>query len=320
MRIISSVLVSAHSSAPTGSGDCVPERIYVQIPAYRDLELLPTVMDLLARARHPERLTIGVAWQFGPGDGYIGKALLQLPNVKVLSIPAAESLGCNWARQLLQKRWDGQEYTLFLDSHHRFVSGWDESLVRMHRDLQDSGVEKPILTSYLPPYDPAENPAGWIETVYRMAVAERRWGMPFQLTGHPVRDWRRLTSPLAAYFVSLHMLFAEGAFNMDVPFDPRIYFFADEVAIALRAYTHGYDLFHPNVVLGWHLYDRRTRTTHWADHSEWERLNEISIKRLRQLFSGVLMDEYAVGGARTISEYESYAQVTLLNTPRTGSG
>ena len=27
--------------------------------------------------------------------------------------------------------------------------------------------------------------------------------------------------------------------------DPGIYFFADEVAVALRAFTHGYDLFHP---------------------------------------------------------------------------
>jgi hypothetical protein len=290
----------------------VPERIYVQIPAYRDLELIPTVTDLLGQARNPKDLTVGIAWQFGPGEEGMGQALRQLPGVQVLGITAAESQGCNWARQLLQERWDGQEYTLFLDSHHRFVPDWDESLLRMYRGLRESGVERPILTSYLPAYDPVTDPAGRIETVYRMTVAERYWRMPFQLVGHPVRDWRRLTSPTAAGYVSLHMLFAEGRFNEQVPFDPGVYFFADEVAVALRAYTHGYDLFHPHVVLGWHLYDRRTRTTHWADHPDWGARNQVSIERLRQLFSGTLMDEYALGTVRTISAYESYAQVTLL--------
>jgi hypothetical protein len=290
----------------------VAERIYVQIPAYRDLELVPTVTDLLARARNPEHLTVGIAWQFGPGEDGVGQALRRLPAVQVLSVAAAESQGCNWARQLLQERWDGQEYTLLLDSHHRFVPAWDELLLRMHRELRESGVEKPILTGYLPPYDPVTDPAGRIEAVYRMAVAERHWGMPFKLVGHPVRDWRRLTSPMAAGYVSLHLLFAEGRFNEQVPFDPSIYFFADEVAIALRAYTHGYDLFHPHVVLGWHLYERRTRTTHWADHPDWRARNQISIERLRQLFAGILSNEYALGAVRTISDYESYAEVTLL--------
>ena len=66
-----------------------------------------------------------------------------------------------------------------------------------------------------------------------------------------------------ARFVSLHFLFTEGSFNQEIPFDPAIYFFADEIAIALRAYTLGYDLFHPHRILGWHLYDRTTRATHW---------------------------------------------------------
>jgi hypothetical protein len=290
----------------------VPERIYVQIPAYRDLELVPTVTDLLARARNPDHLTVCVAWQFGPGEEGVGQALRQVPGVRVLGIAATESQGCNWARRLLQERWDGEEYTLFLDSHHRFVPGWDESLLRMHRELRESGVERPVLTSYLPAYDPGTDPAGRIETVYRMAVAERYRGIPFRLVGHPVRGWRQLTSPPAAGYVSLHMLFAEGRFNEQVLFDPGIYFFADEVAVALRAYTHGYDLFHPHVVLGWHLYDRRTRITHWADHPDWGVRNRVSIQRLRQLFSGTLTDEYALGPVRTISEYESYAQVSLL--------
>lgn len=176
----------------------MPERIYIQIPAYRDPELIPTVTDLLAQARHPERLTICIAWQYGPGESAIGQALQRLPCVQVLGIPSSESEGCNWARRLLQEQWDGQECTLFLDSHHRFKQGWDESLILMYRKLRESGVDRPILTSYLPPYQPETDPAGRTEAVYRMAVAERHWGMPFRLIGHPVPSWRRLNSPLPA--------------------------------------------------------------------------------------------------------------------------
>src|SRR5690349_20509893 len=49
--------------------------------------------------------------------------------------------------------------------------------------------------------------------------------------------------------------------------DPSIYFFVDEIAISLRAYTLGYDLFHPHRILGRHLYNRSTRVTHWSSNS-----------------------------------------------------
>src|SRR5690242_11844476 len=102
--------MSARPPAKTGRGDHVAEQIYVQIPAYRDPELVPTVTDLLAKARNAERLTVCVAWQFASGEEGVGLTLRQLRGVQVLAIPAAESQGCNWARRLLQERWDGQEY------------------------------------------------------------------------------------------------------------------------------------------------------------------------------------------------------------------
>jgi hypothetical protein len=289
----------------------MPERIFVQIPAYRDRELLPTVADLLRTARHPERLTVCIAWQYGDDELPLERTLRHLGPVDLLKIPAAESRGCNWARQMLQQCWAGEQYTLLLDSHHRFVAGWDEALVRLHRQLRESGVEKPVLTGYLPPYDPVRDPEGRVHAVYRMALAERRRGLMFRLTGHPVPNRRRLRAPTPACFASLHLLFAEGDFNAAVPFDPDIYFFADEIAIALRAFTLGYDLFHPHVVLGWHLYDRRTRRTHWADHPQWREQQERSLARLESLYAGSERGVYGVGSERTVADYESLAGAAL---------
>ena len=39
------------------------DKIFVQIASYRDPELIPTVLDLVEKAKNPEALRIVVAWQ-----------------------------------------------------------------------------------------------------------------------------------------------------------------------------------------------------------------------------------------------------------------
>lgn len=292
-------------------------RIYVQVPAYRDAELVPTLRDLLATAARPERLVVAVAWQHGPDEGDSAGELRRLAT-HLLDLPATGSHGCNWARQLLQQRWDGEELTLFLDSHHRFVPGWDELLLDLYRRLLEDGVERPLLSGYLPPYDPADDPAGRVRSVYRMDLAERSHGLMYRLTGHAVPGWERLRGPVPAAYVSLHLLLVEGRFNEVVPMDPGIYFFADEVAIALRAFTHGYDLFHPHVVLGWHLYDRRSRTTHWADHGDAAARSARSLARVHSLYSGDDLGPHGLGVLRTRHDYERLAGRRLWDAARPG--
>jgi hypothetical protein len=290
------------------------DRIYVQVPAYRDPELLPTLVDMMRTASEPGRLVVAVVWQYGAGEERLAGKLERL-GVRLLAIPAADSQGCNWARNLLQQGWADEEYTLWLDSHHRFAPGWDASLVAMLEGLRRAGSPKPVLTAYLPPYDPRRDPVGRLRAMYALEVEERREGLAYRLRGHPVEAWEALGGPQPERFASLHCLFADGTFNRTVPSDPAIYFFADEVAIALRAFTHGYDLFRPHVVVGWHLYDRTTRGTHWADHAEWGVLERRSIDRLRALYRGELAGRYGLGEERTVAEYESYANLRLLQWP-----
>jgi hypothetical protein len=287
-------------------------RIYVQIPAYRDTELLPTVQDLMRTAEKPDRLRVAIAWQHDDGEVRLENAIRACGNVELHKVRAAESQGCNWARSLLQHQWDGEQYTLFLDSHHRFIPGWDEQAIRLHEERRRAGVAKPIITGYLPPYDSQLDPHGRTVTVFKMCVLERHQGMLFRLVGHPIPRWAQLTEPVPAHFASLHFLFADGFFNEEIAFDPAVYFFADEIAIALRAYTLGYDLFHPHCILGWHLYDRTTRRTHWADHTTWAARNDASCRRLRELFSGALHGRYGVGAERNVSDYEEFIGLPLI--------
>ena len=287
-------------------------RIFVQIPAYRDRELLSTLRSLLETASQPELLRVAVAWQYGEDEEHLEGRLRQWGNVQLKKIPASESKGCNWARSLLQREWDDEEYTLLLDSHHRFVPGWDQQLIALFEAQRQAGVPRPILTSYLPPYDPHNDPHGRVACMFQISPLERHDGLLFRLTGHAIPRWTELDTPVPAHFVSLHFLFAEGSFNADLCFDPAIYFFADEVAVALRAYTRGYDLFHPHRLLGWHLYDRATRITHWSDHAGWHAQNRRSCEQLRALYRGELHGEYGVGTARSIADYERYIGLPLV--------
>ena len=290
--------------------------IYVQIPAYRDRELVPTLESLFREAAAPERLRVAVAWQFGPEEAHLERTLRSRSNVEVHAIPAAESLGCNWARSLLQERWDGEPYTLLLDSHHRFVPGWDTQVVTLFEEVRSAGIAKPLLTSYLPPYDPRLEPAGRGSGLLQIQLLERLDGMMFRLVGHPVHNGHTVTAPFPAHFTSLHFLFTSGAFNDEVPFDASIYFFADEVAIALRAFTHGYELLHPHCSLGWHLYDRATRVTHWTDHGTWRGGTRCRRSDCGRCIAGGSAGRYGIGEDRTIGDYEAHIGLPLI-TPDT---
>jgi hypothetical protein len=256
--------------------------IYVQIPAYRDRELASTLRSLYDKSTQPGRLRVRVMWQRGD-DETLPEDVRALPRLELDEIAATESAGCNWARRRLQRAWDGERYTLLLDSHHRFVSGWDDLALGMLEQLRESGVAKPMLTGYLPAYRPGDRGRRH-RRPQRTYPYQRDHGVLTRLRSLPIQNARELTSPIAADFASLHFILADGSFNADVPFDPAVYFFGDEVLTSVRAFAAGYRLFHPHRVIGWHAYDRSSRITHWADHDGYEERHRRSLRALRGTF------------------------------------
>jgi hypothetical protein len=226
-------------------------------------------------------------------------------------VPATESGGCNWARRRCQERWAGEPYTLLLDSHHRFALGWDEMLLGMHTQLRQDGVDKPLLTAYLPAYDPVRDPRGRQHQPLRISARGREEGILTQLCGHPIPRWNLLTTPVPARFLSLHLVFVAGAFNAEIIVDPTAYFAGDEVLMGLRAFSAGYDLYHPHRVVGWHCYDRGRRTAHWDDHPGWRHQHQRSLAMMRHVYCGTM----TVGicePSRTVADYEAHIGASLV--------
>ncbi|WP_420752764.1 GlcNAc-transferase family protein [Rhodococcus sp. O3] len=294
--------------APPGwPGGCRDPALYVQVPAYRDRELGPTLRDLYAQAAHPERLRVRVMWQ-RTEDEVLPDDVVALPGLEIDEIAASRSEGCNWARRRLQGAWKGEPYTLLIDSHHRFAAGWDDTAVGMLEGLRSSGIAKPILTGYLPAYSPDDDRCRAMRPL-RIYPYLRDRGVLTRLRGAAMVGFPDLVAPAPADFASLHFLLTDGGYNEEVRFDPGVYFFGDEVLTSVRAFAAGYRLFHPHRVIGWHAYERDTRRTHWSDHGGYDERQERSLEALRRYLTG----DGEVSPA-DVSAFESHVNLTLVTS------
>ena len=293
-------------------------KIFIQIASYRDPELLNTLQDCIDKSKYPENLVFGICWQHSKEDEWDTlDDYKDDPRFRIVDVDYRESKGACWARNTLQQQYGGEQYTLQLDSHHRFIQDWDEELITMLRSLQDKGHQKPLLTSYISSYDPQNDPEGrtqvpWLMNFDRFIPEGAVFFLPATIP-----NWETMTEPIPARFYSAHFAFSLGSFVEEVPHDPNYYFHGEEISIAVRAYTHGYDLFHPHKIIAWHEYTRRGRTKQWDDDKTWGNKNSESHLRNRKLFEmdGLTKDVdfgiYDFGTERTLEDYERYAGVSF---------
>lgn len=286
--------------------------VFISIAAYRDTQLIPTIEDCLSKALHPEYLRFGICWQHAVDE-------LPLPYVnddrfRILDIAWQESKGACWARAEAMNVWRGEAWFLQVDSHCRFAGGWDDKLIRM---MDDTASAKPILSTYATAFTPGPTEileGAPLQMAFQGFTAD---GIP-HMKPVAIPNWHSLHRPLRARFLSGGFLFAPGTFVSEVPYDPELYFLGEEAAMTLRAFTHGYDLFHPCETIVWHDYVREDAVKHWDDHTEanktgveWSAQDQRSKNKIRKLLSGEPLDAFGLGSARTIEEFEEYAGLSF---------
>jgi hypothetical protein len=293
--------------------------IFIQIAAYRDPQLLPTLKDAISKAKYPENLRFGISWQHSPEDTWDTlDEYKDDPRFKIWDINYLDSEGVCWARNKVQELYGGEKYTLQLDSHHRFVQDWDKILLDMLLSLQKIGYPKPLITSYIPSFDPDNDPAARIQEPWKMTfdryIPE---GAVFFLPAAFDKNIEDTNKPLMGRFYSAHFAFTIGAFAKEVKHDPNYYFHGEEISIAVRAFTHGYDIFYPHKVICWHEYTRKGRKKQWDDVASWPKKNSECHLRNRKLFGmdGEINDidfgEYGFGTVRSLQDYEKYAGMSF---------
>jgi hypothetical protein len=290
------------------------DRIFVQIPSYRDPECQHTVADLFAQAARPDRVSVGVCWQRVPEEDAHCFAVTTRPDqVRVAWFHADDSRGACWARSQCQALWAGEPYTLQIDSHMRFEPGWDETLLAM---LAACPSERPVLSAYPATYTPPR-------TLVRDRIFAMRakrfdyWGV-LRISAPPIPLRDAPAAPMAGGFVASGFLFAPSAIIEQVPYDPHLYFFGEEVTLGARLWTHGWDIFHPNALVTYHLWERKGRPTHYDDHDDANALNHRARARVRHLLGTerssdpevlVEVERYGLGRERSLAEYQRWCGV-----------
>jgi predicted 2-oxoglutarate/Fe(II)-dependent dioxygenase YbiX/peroxiredoxin len=295
------------------------DRIFVQIASYRDPECQWTVKDLFEKASHPDRISVGICWQFDPELDCDSFQTRDWPGaVRRIDVHAKETKGVCWARHRAQSLWRGEEYTLLTDSHMRFAPRWDEKMVT---ELAECPSRKPLLSCNPPKYeppnllDPAPNP-----TV--------RGVQPFRsdgtIRGRTICLDRFPPHPLNGAFIVCNYVFSRAEIIEQVPYDPYLYFNQEEISLAARFWTHGWDIFSSKQILLYHYYynPARPRPLHWHDVRDWRSFDQTATQRLHYLLgmaepkdteASLDLEKYGLGKERPLAEYEAYCGISFRN-------
>lgn len=290
------------------------DSIFVSIPNYRDSETVPTLESLVSGCSDPSRLRICVLSQgdeqdFAPVDAFAKSTKTKIKHVKV---DALESRGVGWARAKLQSYYDGEDYYLQLDSHVQLVRNWD---ILSINDLTfaKSATGKAVITAYLPGYE--------IVSGKRIVPSPMATNFDCHIgpQGLVAAVYRTIPSgvfPERTYFYSGHYAFADGVFIEDVPYDPEIFFFGEEITQAVRAESAGYALHVPSRHVASHLYNRTEssgsyRRLMWDDDEDverefrWWQLDIMSRNKALAICKGEWFGRF---GITDLNLYKGYAR------------
>lgn len=295
--------------------------IFIQIASFRDTECQWTIKDLFEKAEHPDRVFVGVCWQY---DRTKDHECFQVPspnpvNTLMLMVPRERSRGVCWARHKTQTMYDGEDYVLMIDSHMRFIPGWDTALIE---ELDRCESDKPILSTYPPGYTPPNNLAPNSMPTYMHA-------QPFDENGNLRFRANSLQKdpekPLLGAFMACGFIFTHGEFVTEVPYDPYLYFSNEEACLAARAFTHGWDVFSPTTTFLYHYYQtndeaKENKAFHWSENEEWIRLTNLSKQRNDYLLCEEKPQDkkaiekikaYGLGKKRSLGAFEKYCGINF---------
>jgi len=176
--------------------------------------------------------------------------------VRVLYVHETESVGPAVARYYASKLWGGETYFMQCDSHLLFAQDWDAKYIAEVQATRN--YPHSVLSSYPPGFQDVnggavrETPGSRLcrcETILRdpNPIVRMQTGKGYD--GHEPR-------PTQIPFIAAGFFFAHAEFLVDVPFDPYMpwLFMGEEVALSMRAWTHGWDIYAPRKNLIAHQY------------------------------------------------------------------
>lgn len=288
--------------------------IFVSLAAYRELELRTTIQSALDNAKDPSSIHFGV---FSQADDEEFIDVSDISNVKQERILASEAKGAGYARNMVMKMYDNQDYFLQIDSHSIFVKDWDVKIVKWYKRLEEETKNKVIISSWALPYRYDEDKNIVLNSTithdwHWKGVMKPHYNVIIPYAGLWTADRRTMVED---YHESLCVLggfiFASGKLVEEVPYDPRISWHGEELIFSIRSYCMGWRIYSIKENIIYHHYDRDLKRI-WEDKKEeWPDINKSGIKLSLAILSLKEKGIYGINDKVQYNEYQKKAKIKI---------
>ena len=294
------------------------EKILIEIAAYCEKELLNTVRSALIQADNPNRIYFAICYQSDNLEDY--EELKKIPNCKIKYLKESEAKGLCYARYLCQQMIDDETYIYQIDAHMRFVKHWDSKMIEQLLSLNDPKAS----ISFYPP--------SCTEEMMKLPLNDSIFDQPADGGSMYVSGFRKDSDPFLYLqstlllaknqercrknpFISGGNFFSFSRIHKEVIEDPNMFFYGDELPMAIRIFTHGWNNYSAGESYIYHKYESKIKKQPVitnAMKNEQERFKMLlGLNTLNQDQEGI--GEYGFGTERSLKAFESFAGVDFQN-------
>ena len=295
--------------------------IFVSIPSYRDPECQYTIQNLFQAATFPERIFVGVCMQYDRvADTNCFVLPPQRPNqIRMLHMDHRDAKGPCYARFMVEKLYNQEDFVLQIDSHMRLRPNWDTFLIDR---LNSCPSAKPVITGYPVDYFlPNTIPHIHVTTGTLLCASCFDKDGILRLKGRRFNNRiseKSSNGLVQSFFWASGFSFCKGTVYNEVPYDPLPYlFFGEEAIMGARLWTSGYDFYSTTDIVAYHLWSRANRPV-FQQHlnKEKDMLKSESRRIVLEILSSAETEKYKsyayhLGKSRTLSEFENYIGVSF---------
>ena len=299
--------------------------IFISIASYQDPLLETTIRSAYDNSANPELLRFGICDQ---SSHPLDLDLITFSNqISYEHIDPRLSQGPCWARARVQEFYSNEPYYLQIDSHMQFEQDWDSYMLSYLTKIQNEGSSShspPIITCYPRGFDIVDFDN---KNFYLQSDDTSTFTLNFRedsifCNGPYSSQITSMTNTeiTHGYLIAAGCLFTTGEFVKQVPYDQSLYFYGEELSIALRAFTKGFGIYHIPEVPIYHLYTDTSdlkRKLHWDENEDssrsvkWHERESISINRLINLIDDKVKGTFGLGDIRTLEEFEYISGINL---------
>jgi hypothetical protein len=305
--------------------------IFVSIASYRDNVCTKTVQSLYEMADNPNKVFVGLCQQNNNKEDpeCITNDIRNKysNNIRIIRIPYFDAKGPTWARYLCSTLWDGEEYYFQIDSHTKFVKGWDTLCINMINLIINSGLSlKPVLSHYPKEYEAYANyNLNDKNNVPRMCKSFFNKRDMLSFMGAEVMNTNNI--PYNTPYLASGMFFCKSSFLNELPYDPNLdyLFVGEEILHSIRFYTNGWDIYTPTENIIFHEYERKDKPKIWTDnpyYSDLPAFNKVKYyigimeeKEKNNLDKHISnnLDKYGLGKVRSLADYYRFTGIDIVN-------